>query len=99
MNSAIEQLSAWYQNQCDGKWEHGFGIKIDTIDNPGWSIEIDLIGTQLQHLQFSAQKNHTSETDWYDCWVNENKFLAAGDPSKLSALLEIFLEWSKSKLE
>src|SRR5713226_7835308 len=35
-------LEKWYRQQCNGDWEHSWGIKIDTLDNPGWTIEINL---------------------------------------------------------
>ncbi len=25
-----------------------YGIKIETLDNPGWDVSIDLIGTELE---------------------------------------------------
>ncbi|MBY0204438.1 Imm53 family immunity protein [Paenibacillus cucumis (ex Kampfer et al. 2016)] len=25
-----------YDQNCDGEWEHVYGVKIQTIDNPGW---------------------------------------------------------------
>lgn len=40
-------LQDWYIQNCDGDWEHCYGIKIETLDNPGWCIDIDLIGTNL----------------------------------------------------
>jgi hypothetical protein len=30
----------WYTKQCNGDWEHSYGIRIDTIDNPGWSLTL-----------------------------------------------------------
>jgi hypothetical protein len=38
-------LENWYSPQCNGHWEHGFGVRISTIDNPGWSADIDLHDT------------------------------------------------------
>lgn len=43
----IAWLSEWYKSNCDGDWEHYYGIKIDTIDNPGWKVDIDLVDTYL----------------------------------------------------
>jgi hypothetical protein len=34
-----------YEAQCNGDWEHGFGASIDTLDNPGWLLKVDLAGT------------------------------------------------------
>lgn len=41
----LDWFSQWYDAQCDGDWEHGFGASIGAIDNPGWSLKIDLKGT------------------------------------------------------
>ena len=38
-------LQQWYYGHCNGDWEHGSGIHIDTLDNPGWSITINLEDT------------------------------------------------------
>jgi Immunity protein 53 len=27
-------VEEWYSRQCNGEWEHGFGVEIATIDNP-----------------------------------------------------------------
>ena len=44
MNSVIgnnlEWLFKWFYEQCDGDWEHGKGIRIGTLSNPGWFINI-----------------------------------------------------------
>ena len=38
----LEWLEQWYEKTCDGDWEHIYGISIDTLDNPGWRVRIDL---------------------------------------------------------
>jgi hypothetical protein len=38
----LQWLQEWYLEQCDREWEHEYGIKIGTLDNPGWTITIDL---------------------------------------------------------
>ena len=32
----VQTLDEWYQRRCDGLWEHRYGVKIETCDNPGW---------------------------------------------------------------
>ena len=49
----IEQLQAWYAAQCNGKWEHTYGIAIGTLDNPGWSLSVD-----LDYQNYHQQKEH-----------------------------------------
>jgi len=35
MQNLLQFLQEWYLEQCNGDWEHEFGIKIETLDNPG----------------------------------------------------------------
>ena len=35
------RLQRWYVSRCDGEWEHGMGVRIETLDNPGWQVVID----------------------------------------------------------
>src|SRR5687768_6013127 len=41
----FDYLANWYAAQCDDEWEHEFGIRLQTLDNPGWNLQIDLVGT------------------------------------------------------
>ncbi|WP_209980006.1 Imm53 family immunity protein [Paenibacillus eucommiae] len=42
----------WYAENCDGDWEHCYGIRVSTIDNLGWAIDIQLEGTYLEDMDF-----------------------------------------------
>jgi hypothetical protein len=42
---ALYLLQRWYVAQCNGEWEHSYGIEIGTLDNPGWSLRVDLKDT------------------------------------------------------
>ena len=44
----IKWIEEWYLSNCNNDWEHCYGVKIDNIDNPGWTINIDLIDTPLK---------------------------------------------------
>ncbi len=46
--SALKWLEQWYAEQCDGVWEELYGITIQTLDNPGWDVTIQLIGTKYE---------------------------------------------------
>lgn len=41
----IDRIQSWFAERCNGEWEHEFGITIETLDNPGWRVRIDLAGT------------------------------------------------------
>ena len=88
----IEWLQDWYEKQCDGDWEHGYGIRIETIDNPGWSVEIDLNDTEFSISDFQYKLFEKSESDWVGFEVNENVFAGVGDPLKLNIIISVFKE-------
>ncbi len=100
MTNAIEKLNNWYQAQCNGDWEHSYGVKIDTLDNPGWLVKIDLIDTALDSKGFSeiAQgiegSSHLEAADWLHCYVSDRQFVGAGDPSKLENIIKVFVDWA-----
>lgn len=45
--NVLQEIQSWYISNCNGDWEHSFGVSIDTLDNPGWSVRIDLADTGL----------------------------------------------------
>ncbi len=94
----IEWLEDWYLNNCDGDWEHSYGIKIGTLDNPGWTISFDLNGTILEDINFSTIDIERSDNDWIYCKVEENIFKAAGGPKNLKEMLSIFKDWLNNNL-
>jgi hypothetical protein len=59
----LAELQRWYLDQCDGDWEHAYGITIDTLDNPGWSLRIDLTETPLSDREYRRAEAHRTEDD------------------------------------
>ena len=51
-DNPISWLQNWYTTQCDGDWEHDYGITIGTLDNPGWYVVINLVETPLEAAAF-----------------------------------------------
>lgn len=88
----FDVLQYWYFSQCDGGWEHQYGIKIDTLDNPGWSIDIDLKNTDLELEPFCGVEKKGDGDDWYQCFVQDNKFMGRCGPKNLTEVIAIFLK-------
>ncbi len=86
----IEWLQNWYRDQCDGNWEHDYGIKILTIDNPGWSVTVDLNYTDTVIKEIAPKLIEISESNWVNFKIHQNTFKGAGDPSKLGLIISIF---------
>src|SRR4051812_15824261 len=88
----LKWLQGWYKEQVDGDWEHAYGVKIETVDNPGWWISIDLSDTKYEDIYYDAPTVEVSDTDWYFYRFEKKKFTASGDISKLEFLLCKFRE-------
>lgn len=89
----IKWLQEWYMSQCNEDWEHIFGIKINTVDNPGWQVQIDIEDTELEEKEFDMYRNYINDEDWIICRVKDRKFKGGGDPTKLNEIIRIFKEW------
>jgi hypothetical protein len=76
----LGELQQWYASVCDGDWEQTYGVTIGTLDNPGWNIEIDLIGTYLEGTVMMPVQVDRSEHDWLRCDVKDGRFIAFGGP-------------------
>jgi hypothetical protein len=95
MMNDLQWLTEWFKDRTDGEWEHAFGITIATLDNPGWSIRIDLSGTALCEVSFASEEQKDG-----DCWSRFGKddpggvFHAAGDATALPKMLARFRTWA-----
>ena len=91
MNKDISLLN-WYQLNCNGDWEHSYGITIETLDNPGWSITIDLEDTDVNLEDIEWVHTEENPDNWYGYKIEKGKYDAAGSPSNLEKIILIFKE-------
>jgi hypothetical protein len=93
-------LQEWYISNCNGEWEHHHGISIESCDNPGWWVKIDLTGTELLNKQFESvirgdvHGNLDPQPPWLHCYIEGGKWNGSGDATTLAEILEIFLKWA-----
>ena len=86
----LARLMNWYRSQCDGVWQYRYGIRIHTLDNPGWSLYVDLHETCLAGRTISTYLIEKTEDNWYFFSAKDNLFDAAGWPCNLSILIDNF---------
>jgi hypothetical protein len=105
MTDNLAWLTQWYLDQCDSDWEHSFGVKIDTLDNPGWSLKIDLRDTDLQAKPFNRVEHGEPASDldewrslgsWCVADVKGDTFEVACGPLDLSSAIQVFRDWVES---
>src|SRR5918994_1076194 len=90
-------LERWYQEQCDGEWEDDCGLTIETLDNPGWLVSVDLRHVEPEAPASralavlgeppNAGNGNEGGPVWMTCEVKGGKFVGAGDPTQLRAIL------------
>lgn len=86
-------LQKWFLSQCDGDWEHEFGITIQTVDNPGWHVAIDLTGTFVEDESFLEVRENIDDREGILCLVRNNKFEGFCGPCTFLRVLSIFRNW------
>lgn len=93
--SIISRLCIWFERQCVGDWSEDRGIKIDTLDNPGWSLKIDLLGTTLENREFETIQVKKTDCDWFIARRAGDTFESFGGPRNLDDMIESFLAWAE----
>ena len=98
----FRDIIEWYQSHCDDSWEHQYGVRLETLDNPGWQLTVDLIHTDLQGRTMIevregiAPGDHPVAPRWIHCFVRDNKFQGACDPTQVARLFETFSQFRGS---
>ena len=93
---SLSTLERWYASQCNGEWEHGYGVRIDTLDNPGWHVHIGLHGTKKQDASLAKVSINRSQNDWMIYGFEKQEFQVACGPENLSEAIDIFVGWFDS---
>ena len=93
--SVLSELQEWFASQCDGDWEHGHGIRIESLDNPGWFVIVDLARTALASAKFEEIKVDNGRGEWAAIRVTDDGvWQAASDPGGLEAAIARCLSWA-----
>lgn len=91
MDTAISLLQKWYARHCDEDWEHSYGIKLDTLDNPGWILTVDLADTEFSDFSLSMSRVDRSQVDWIQSEISGRRYIACGGVFNLEEMIIQFL--------
>ena len=90
--SELKKFEDWFAARCDGDWEHSAGIKITTLDNPGWSLEVRLHDTCMEGHTLEGVESIGAKKTGYVVGPktgNSRPAVAHGTLLKCSAFLSI----------
>jgi hypothetical protein len=93
MTMELERVVEWYRVQCNGDWEHQNGVKLDTLDNPGWSLNVHLTDTDVAATLLPWTTIERSETDWLFYEVKDDLFRGRCGVGNLVEMLGVFLKF------
>jgi hypothetical protein len=94
MGDGLGALQAWFAAHCDGNWEQEYGVTIQTVEEPGWELRVDLVGTRLEGTALPRQAVARAE-DWCEMWCDGFTFYAVGGPHDLDELLASFVSFAE----
>ena len=86
----LTRLQEWFLSECNEDWEHTYGFKLDTLDNPGWTFEADLAETEWAGIEVARERVERSEFDWVQYEISDDKYVACGGPLNLVEMLRTF---------
>jgi hypothetical protein len=94
-------LQGWYTSQCNDSWEEFYGIKMDTVADPGWHVQIVVTETGLEDKRFAGYVVKRSKQDWIECHLVNTEidkvqckvFNVFCGPLNLTEALTIFHYW------
>lgn len=92
----IKGVEEWFRAQCNGDWEHSYGFSIETTDNGGWYVEVDLTDTAWADRLLPFGREERSDSDWVQVEIRERKFIGSGGISNLGEILWYFLSIVKA---
>jgi len=65
--SSLTWLQGCYMSNCNGDWEHLYGVRIETLDNPGWTLRVELAGTLSTGGTSSGLSTSAMSTTGFRC--------------------------------
>ena len=95
--NTFKWLEDWYKSNCNGDWEHCYGISIGTMDNPGWHVKIEFCETDLEGKIFKNIEINKGDNNWINCKVEDDVFHGMGDSNKLEQIIEIFKDFAENQ--
>jgi hypothetical protein len=62
--TAIAAIESWFRDNSDGEWEHRYGFKLESTDNPGWLItfkELRVCQESLAEIIGDLLRRHSAQ--------------------------------------
>jgi len=91
MPQELDRLARWYREQCNRDWEHQNGVRLVTIDNPGWSLDVNLADTSIAGRTVEPTRIERADDNWVFYEAKGDLFRGRCGPENLTEMLAHFL--------
>jgi hypothetical protein len=98
-DNILKWLQNWFFQNCDGKWEKEQRLLIETIDNPGWLLTLQLKNSINDNNAIEDLSIERTEKNWCQSYIKNNEFVAVGGPFNLTEILYCFRSFVENKQE
>ncbi|MGH2342674.1 Imm53 family immunity protein [Segnochrobactraceae bacterium EtOH-i3] len=99
IDNPLAGLVEWCASQNEDYLEIGFGVRIEQLDNPGWSLSIDLKYTNLLDRELIEKKIDRTDLDWIVARKQRRDgtvfYESFGGLGNLEEMLSLFLKWAR----
>ncbi|MFA7435684.1 MAG: Imm53 family immunity protein [Bacilli bacterium] len=85
-------MNKWFKIHCDGDWKHDDGVKLETMDNPGWILRVFIWNTNLENIEFKTIDKEVDELNFINCEIKEDFFIGYCGVDNLEEMLSIFCD-------
>lgn len=89
--SLMNELSIWFNNNCNGDWEHSNIVCIEAISGI-WKVKIDFDDLVYPYDRFVPHFGTIDKNNWYKYNLEGRIFYGESSPNNLHKLLEGFFE-------
>lgn len=87
----LKWLEDWYAFNCDGDWEHSYGVTFIMKEHTGWSVAINVSNMIFSETNDSSKIICTPNNDNEQYQLNDGYFYGDTDSNNLSSLLDVFI--------
>jgi immunity protein 53 of polymorphic toxin system len=85
----VKEILEWFSDNCNGDWEHQNGFSIESLDNPGVAISVDLAPI-LMIPDKIILSDLVSENSWISIRIKNDKFLVACSVDRFEEAIKNF---------
>ncbi len=88
-------LMYWFWSQCNGDWEHEYGIVLDTTSEGKWKLDISISNSILDGVEFISNDFIANAGNEVECKFDNQSLVVYADTQNIIRVLQSFRAWAE----